>query len=50
MKVHRRFANEPGFYWKRGNEDCESGDKVMGAGHFEGSWDCMGEQCAPVVW
>lgn len=30
-------ANEPDFYGKRGKEDCDSGDKVMGAGHHEGS-------------
>lgn len=44
-------ANEPGFYWKRGKEDCGSGDKVMGAGHYEGSPGTLAETecCCGVV-
>lgn len=44
-------ANEPGFYWKRGKEDCGSGDKVMGAGHYEGSPGTLAgtECCCGVV-
>lgn len=30
------------FYWKRGSADLHSGDKVMGAGHCDGSWDPRG--------
>lgn len=44
-------TKEPGFYWKGGKEDCDSGDKVMGAGHYEGSPGTLAgtECCCGVV-